>query len=91
MHLLVNKKDFAGIKMHGTTIQINHSPLSWTEVKNEYSCTARCALATKLLRRHNSCCDHARTATEQLLVLATFFISVQNGLHRDSTCVCCSA
>jgi len=27
VHLLVNKKDFAGIKMHGTTIQINHSPL----------------------------------------------------------------
>jgi hypothetical protein len=30
-------------------------------------------------------------ATEKLLVQATFFLSVQNGLHRDSICICSSA
>jgi len=30
-------------------------------------------------------------ATKKLLVRATFFLSVQNGLHRDSMCMCSSA
>jgi hypothetical protein len=38
------------------------------------------------LRR--DCNARRALATEKLLVLATFFLSVQNGLHRDSMCVC---
>jgi len=34
---------------------------------------------------------NVRTVTKQLLVLATFSLSVQNGLHRDSMCLSSSA